>query len=112
MRPVRLLDGSGRVLKALTYLVDRNHDQYAGGLSLEEQIRIVLGGKGQAGGNVEYVMKTLRHLEESGVHDDLLASIAAHLIEPTLTSHGRADPAITNCPRCYKKTWMPAQGRA
>jgi len=26
-------------------------------------------------------MKTLRHLEESGVHDDLLASIAAHLIE-------------------------------
>jgi hypothetical protein len=28
-------------------------------------------------------MKTLRHLEESGVHDDLLASIAAHLIEPT-----------------------------
>ena len=67
--------------KALTYLVDRNHDQYAGRLPLEEQIRIVLGGKGQAGGNVEYVMKTLRHLEESGVHDDLLASIAAHLIQ-------------------------------
>ena len=81
VRPVRLLDGTGRVLKALTYLVDRNHDQYAGGLSLEEQIRIVLGGKGQAGGNVEYVMKTLRHLEETGVHDDLLASIAAHLTE-------------------------------
>ena len=77
VRPVRLLDGSGRVPKALTYLVDRNHDQYAGGLSLEEQIRIVLGGEGQAGGNAEYVMKTLRHLEETGVHDDLLASIAA-----------------------------------
>ncbi len=81
VRPVRLLDGTGRVLKALTYLVDRNHDQYAGGLSLEEQIRIVLGGKGQAGGNVEYVMKTLRHLEETGVHDDLLAGIAAHLTQ-------------------------------
>ena len=27
-------------------------------------------------------MKTLRHLEETGVHDPLLASIAAHLIEP------------------------------
>ena len=79
VRPVRLLDGTGRVLKALTYLVDRNHDQYAGRLSLEEQIRIVLCGKGQAGGNVEYVMKTLRHLEETGVHDDLLAGIAAHL---------------------------------
>jgi cation transport protein ChaC len=82
VRPIRLLDGSGRVLKALTYLVDRNHSQYAGDLPLEAQIRIVKAGKGQAGGNVEYVMKTLRHLEETGVHDPLLASIAAHLGEP------------------------------
>lgn len=82
VRPVRLLDGSGRVLKALTYLVDRSHSQYAGDLPLDAQIRIVKSGKGQAGGNVEYVMKTLKHLEEAGVHDPLLASIAAHLIEP------------------------------
>jgi cation transport protein ChaC len=82
VRPIRLLDGSGRVLKALTYLVDRNHSQYAGDLPLEAQISIVKAGKGQAGGNVEYVMKTLKHLEEFGVHDPLLASIAAHLIEP------------------------------
>jgi cation transport protein ChaC len=81
VRPVRLLDGSGRALKALTYLVDRNHDQYAGGLPLEEQLRIVRGGKGQAGGNAEYVMRTLRHLEETGVHDALLAGIAAHLTQ-------------------------------
>ena len=81
VRPIRLLDGTGRVLKALTYLVDRTHSQYAGDLPLEAQIRIVKAGKGQAGGNVEYVMKTLRHLEESGVHDPLLASIAAHLTE-------------------------------
>ena len=82
VRPIRLLDGSGRVLKALTYLVDRTHSQYAGDLPLEAQIRIVKAGKGQAGGKVEYVMKTLRHLDESGVHDPLLASIAAHLSEP------------------------------
>jgi cation transport protein ChaC len=82
VRPIRLLDGSGRVLKALTYLVDRNHSQYAGDLPLEAQIRMVKAGKGQAGGNVEYVMKTLKHLEEAGVHDPLLASIAAHLSEP------------------------------
>ena len=75
VRPIRLLDGSARVLKALTYLVDRNHDQYAGGLPLEDQIRIVRGGKGQAGGNVQYVMRTMRHLEETGVHDDSLASL-------------------------------------
>jgi cation transport protein ChaC len=81
VRPIRLLDGSNRVLKALTYLVDRNHAQYAGDLPLDEQIRIVKAGKGQAGGNVEYVMKTLRHLQEAGVHDPLLSDIAVHLIE-------------------------------
>jgi cation transport protein ChaC len=80
-RPGRLLDGSGRSLRALTYLVDRNHDQYAGGLSLEEQVRIVKTGKGQAGGNVEYVMRTLRHLEEAGVTDPYLTKLAKHLAE-------------------------------
>ena len=82
VRPIRLLDGSGRVLKAMTYLVDRNHPQYAGDLPLEAQIRIVRAGKGQAGGNVEYVLRTLRHLEEAGVHDPLLSNLAAHLTEP------------------------------
>ena len=81
-RPVRLLDGSGRAMRALCYLVDRNHPQYAGGLSLEEQVRIVRGGKGQAGGNVEYVLRTVRHLEDAGVHDALLSGIAAHLAQP------------------------------
>jgi glutathione-specific gamma-glutamylcyclotransferase len=82
VRPIRLLDGSSRVLKALTYLVDRSHSQYAGDLPVEAQVRIVKAGKGQAGGNVEYVMKTLKHLEETGVQDPLLTSIAAHLAEP------------------------------
>jgi cation transport protein ChaC len=78
-RPVRLLDGSGRNVNALCYLVDRNHEQYAGDLALEEQVRIVRAGKGQAGGNVEYVMRTLRHLREAGVHDPLLEGLAAQL---------------------------------
>jgi glutathione-specific gamma-glutamylcyclotransferase len=82
VRPIWLLDGSGRVPKALTYIVDRNHPQYAGDLPLEAQIRIVRAGKGQAGGNIEYVLRTLRHLEEAGVHDPLLSDLAAHLTEP------------------------------
>jgi glutathione-specific gamma-glutamylcyclotransferase len=82
VRPIRLLDGSRRVLKAMTYLADSNHPQYAGDLPLEAQIRIVRAGKGQAGGNVEYVLRTLRHLEEAGVHDPLLSDLAAHLTEP------------------------------
>jgi len=78
-RKVRLLDGSGRTVEALTYLVDRNHAQYAGALPLEEQLRLVRGGKGQSGANIDYVLNTVRHLEEEGVHDLLLAALAARL---------------------------------
>jgi cation transport protein ChaC len=69
-------------MKALCYLVDRNHEQYAGVLPLEEQVRIIKAGKGQAGGNVEYVLKTLRHLQDAGVNDPMLSGLAAHLSEP------------------------------
>ena len=46
---VRLLDGSGRSVRALTYLADPNHAQYAGRLTLEEQLRIVRTRKGETG---------------------------------------------------------------
>ncbi len=82
-RPIRLLDGSGRAMKALCYLVDRTHEQYAGALPIDEQVRIIKAGKGQAGGNVEYVLKTLRHLQDAGVTDPLLSGLAAHLAEPS-----------------------------
>ena len=76
---VRLLNGTGRVVKALTYLADPNHAQYAGRLPLEEQLRIVRDCKGEAGTNIDYVLNTARHLEEEGVHDAVLGSIAARL---------------------------------
>lgn len=78
-RNVRLLDGSGRTVKALTYLADPAHEQYAGALTLEEQLRIVRDCCGQAGANAEYVLNTVRHLEEEGVHDAVLAKLAAKL---------------------------------
>lgn len=78
-RDVRLDDGSNRMVTALTYLADCNHAQYAGPLSLEEQLRIVLRCSGQAGANIEYVLNTVQHLEELGVHDDMLANLATLL---------------------------------
>ena len=81
VRQVRLLDGSGRGTRALCYLVDRTHAQYAGDLSLEEQLTMVRGGRGESGANVDYVLNTVRHLEEAGVHDALLAALAARLAQ-------------------------------
>jgi cation transport protein ChaC len=80
-RAVRLLDGSDRSIKALCYLVDPDHAQYAGKLALEEQLSIVRGGMGEAGENIEYVLNTVRHLDDAGVHDPLLHALAARLVQ-------------------------------
>lgn len=78
-RTVHLGDGSNRTIEALTYLANPDHPQFAGRLSLEEQLRTVLAGEGQAGANVKYVLNTAQHLEELGVHDAPLAELAARL---------------------------------
>ncbi len=79
VRPVSLLDGSGRELEAVCYLVDHRHPQYAGRLSLETQTALVRSAAGRAGANIDYVLNTVRHLEEAGVHDPALAALAARL---------------------------------
>jgi cation transport protein ChaC len=79
MRPVSLLDGSGRELEALCFMVDRGHPQYAGRLSLERQAQLVRQAVGLAGANIDYVLNTVRHLEEAGIHDVELMALAARL---------------------------------
>jgi cation transport protein ChaC len=79
MKPVSLLDGSGRELEALCFMVDRGHPQYAGRLSLERQAQLVRQAVGLAGANIDYVLNTVRHLEEAGIHDVELMALAARL---------------------------------
>ena len=79
MKPVSLLDGSGRELEALFYIADRAHPQYAGRLSLEAQARLVRSASGLAGANIDYVLNTVRHLEKAGIHDVELMALAQRL---------------------------------
>lgn len=76
LRNVRLR--SGHRAKALTYVVDRAHPQYAGKLDPTSQIAHIQQGHGKSGPNVEYVMRTLDHLRELGIHDPGLEGVAAH----------------------------------
>ena len=78
-KPVSLLDGSGREIEAVCYVADRKHPQYAGRLSLERQAELVREAAGLSGNNIDYVLNTVRHLEEAGVHDAELAALAARL---------------------------------
>jgi cation transport protein ChaC len=81
MKPVSLLDGSGRECDAVCYVADRGHPQYAGRLSIESQASLVRSACGRSGTNTEYVLNTVRHLEEAGIHDVELAALAKRLTE-------------------------------
>ena len=72
----------GRVVEALTYVIDPDHVQYCGGLDLEEQARIIAAAAGGRGPNTEYLYNTAAHLHELGIRDaelDWLATRVRHL---------------------------------
>ena len=74
MRPVRLADG--RSVKALAFLVDERHEQFAGHLDLDRQLAMVRAGVGLSGRNVDYVLNTARHLSDLGIRDRQLMALA------------------------------------
>jgi cation transport protein ChaC len=70
---------SGRRVRALAYLVDESHPQFAGRLSIPEQVALVRGASGESGRNTEYVRNTARHLMALGIHDRTLELIVTAL---------------------------------
>jgi cation transport protein ChaC len=68
----------GRVA-ALAYVVDRGHVQYAGRLSLPEQLRYVRQGHGRSGNNRDYVLETVRSIEAQGFRDPQLHQLSLML---------------------------------
>lgn len=69
-RPSLLKARSGdQSLPCHAFVVDRHHRQYAGGLSMEEMVRLIRQGVGSGGPNSEYLANTVRHLDEVGVTD-------------------------------------------
>lgn len=74
-----LLDGSERSVEAVTYVADQQHEQYAGKLSMEDQVRFVLQGHGKAGPNIDYVTNTVDHLKEIAIDDPELFELCDRL---------------------------------
>ncbi|WP_137699589.1 gamma-glutamylcyclotransferase [Marimonas lutisalis] len=75
-RRVPIILGGGGEVEALAYVVDPDHVQYCGGLDLEEQARIIAHASGGMGPNDEYLLNTVAHLDEIGVHDPDLRWLA------------------------------------
>lgn len=72
--PIRFHDGG--VAEALCYVIDRDHEQYRGGLSLREQADIIAAAAGKTGPNSTYLLNTVEHLAELGIADQEMETLA------------------------------------
>lgn len=73
-QPLDLRDG--RSVDAVTFVIDPEHGQYAGGLTLEEQAAVIARAAGDRGPNSEYLFNTVAHLDDLGIADADLAWLA------------------------------------
>ncbi len=79
LRQIELEDRERRKVRALCYIVDRSHVQYAGRLSLAERLHHVRQGHGRSGANRHYVLETVRALEALGYRETDLHLLADRL---------------------------------
>jgi glutathione-specific gamma-glutamylcyclotransferase len=78
-RQIELEDKTRRRKRALCYIVDRSHVQYAGRLTLAESLHYVRQGHGKSGPNRDYVIETVRALESLGYREGELHLLAERL---------------------------------
>ncbi len=79
-RMERLDLADGTEVRALCYVVDPTHSQYAGGLALGAQAGVIAKAKGTAGPNVEYLQNTVLHMGELGIRDAEMEALLALVI--------------------------------
>lgn len=72
------IPGEGDV-DALTFVIDPNHNQYCGGLPLDEQAEIIAKAQGGRGPNAEYLYNTVAQLRNLGLHDPDLVWLEARV---------------------------------
>ena len=102
--PIALIEGPRREVMALTYIVERAHPSYAGRLPLALQARLIRGGRGLSGNNLDYLISTLRHLSELGIRERelerLLSVIGPHTARGQTAGH--ASPYVAGLVRAAR----------
>ena len=58
-----------RVIRALTFCIDRNSGRYVSGLSVDQIADVLATAVGSRGSMAEYLFATVSHLEILGIHD-------------------------------------------
>ncbi|GAA6206859.1 gamma-glutamylcyclotransferase [Cognatishimia sp. WU-CL00825] len=79
-RELQVMLADGRQVTAVTYVIDRDHNQYCNH-PLEKQATIISRAVGGRGPNTEYLYNTASHLTELGIEDPELDWLSARVRE-------------------------------
>ena len=74
------VDTGGETVQAIAFFVNRDHPNYAGKLPLESVIKTLVSARGQLGTPAEYLMETVRGLNEHGVRDAYLLELRRRVL--------------------------------
>ncbi len=72
---VELANGGQR--RALAFVINRDHAQYCGGLTLDAQAQVIATAHGVRGPNRDYLFATAQHLADLGIEDTELTQLTA-----------------------------------
>jgi cation transport protein ChaC len=78
---VRVRVRGGRDVRALAFVADVQHRQFAGDLDVAGTARFVAQGVGERGRNIDYLSYTLAHMHQLGVRDPHLDRILLAALE-------------------------------
>ena len=81
IEPLKLTGDKPRTVRALFYRAVQDHEQYAGKLDLDEQVRLIKQGAGKSGINSDYILNTQSHLVAEGIVDDKLGLLCDQINE-------------------------------
>jgi len=87
--PVELERHPPEEVMALAFIAERAHPAYAGQLPLSLQARLIRGGEGLSGANLDYLVSTVRHLAELGIRERELERLVT-MVGPLAWRRARA----------------------
>lgn len=90
----------GVTVTALAFVAEKRHPSFARTLPLAQQARIIRGASGSSGSNADYLINTIKHLNELGIRDRLLE----RLLTLTGAYLGRGDAHEGHRARCKPLT--------
>jgi glutathione-specific gamma-glutamylcyclotransferase len=88
----------GKRLTALVFAVDHKAGNYSGDHTLEETATILAKACGHWGSGAEYLMQTVAHLEDLGIHDRYLWKLQARVAEMIASEIEPSLPMVTAAP--------------